>query len=563
MPSKKNNPAQRAASSAKSAVRLANAPAKSGNSAGGKSAKPQGTPSAKAAAKTVVKPTAKSALPKSSLPKSSKLKAVNDSGGKQAAVKVVDRNAGPLKTGSERLGSRKSGNIKSATDRASMAKPATVKPATVKASSVKVAAFKAASPTAAASASGAAKAKPGPVKPSLPKTAVAKKTSSKVASAKVIGALGSAEAMASVDRGVKSGNTNGSKRSHGPGSSDRGGRGPKADRTEKPNRDAVPEKRRTSEGKSRATAPTIGTRNGEVARQIQDANEQRERQRDLSQPLIRSVGTDATPTEAVRDRVVLLVRDPYWLQASWEITRQSVQRAQAAMAEQWHSARPILRVFEVENAGMTSSAERLVREIAIHGGVHNWYIDVQNPPRGFRVEIGYLSTLGKFFAIARSNIVSTPRPGSADSLDENWSDVEENYERIFAQSGGYSEETNSHELQEAFEERLQRPIGPPLASRFGVGAERILRRKRDFQFDVDAEMVVHGQTKPDAHVTLSGEPVKLRADGSFAVRMAMPDKRQVIPVVASSRDGVEQRTIVIAVERNTKVMEPMIRESNE
>ena len=444
-----------------------------------------------------------------------------------------------------------------------MAKPATVKPATVKASSVKVAAFKAASPTPQPSASGAAKAKPGPVKPSLPKTAVAKKTSSKVASAKVIGALGSAEAMASVDRGVKSGNTNGSKRSHGPGSADRGGRGLKADRTEKPNRDAVPEKRRTSEGKSRATAPTIGTRNGEVARQIQDANEQRERQRDLSQPLIRSVGTDATPTEAVRDRVVLLVRDPYWLQASWEITRQSVQRAQAAMAEQWHSARPILRVFEVENAGMTSSAERLVREIAIHGGVHNWYIDVQNPPRGFRVEIGYLSTLGKFFAIARSNIVSTPRPGSADSLDENWSDVEENYERIFAQSGGYSEETNSHELQEAFEERLQRPIGPPLASRFGVGAERILRRKRDFQFDVDAEMVVHGQTKPDAHVTLSGEPVKLRADGSFAVRMAMPDKRQVIPVVASSRDGVEQRTIVIAVERNTKVMEPMIRESNE
>jgi len=323
------------------------------------------------------------------------------------------------------------------------------------------------------------------------------------------------------------------------------------------------DRRRANDSKARVLSAKGAPRSDAVSRQIQDVNEQRERQRDLSQPLIRNLGGEATPTEAVRDRVVLLVRDPYWLQASWEITRQSVQRAQAAMAEQWHSARPILRVFEVDNAGMTSASERLLREIAIHGGVHNWYIDVQNPPRGFRVEIGYLSSLGKFFAIARSNIVSTPRPGSADSLDENWSDVEENYERIFAQSGGYNEETNSHELQEAFEERLQRPIGPPMASRFGVGAERILRRKRDFQFDVDAEMVVHGQTKPDAHVTLSGEPVKLRADGSFAVRMAMPDKRQVIPVVASSRDGVEQRTIVIAVERNTKVMEPMIRESND
>lgn len=303
-------------------------------------------------------------------------------------------------------------------------------------------------------------------------------------------------------------------------------------------------------------------RNPLVAKKIQKVNEERERRRDLSLPAERTGGTGKS-AEVVKDRVVLLVRDPYWLQATWEVTRQSVQRAQAAMAEQWHAARPILRLLEVESSGTTSSAERVLREIAIHGGVHNWYIDVQDPPKGFRVELGYLSTNGKFFAITRSNTVTTPRPGSADSLDENWSDVEENYERIFAQSGGYSEETSSHELQEAFEEKLQRPIGPPLASRFGVGAERILRRKRDFQFDVEAEMVIHGTTKPDAHVTLSGEPVKLREDGSFAVRMALPDKRQVIPVVASSRDGGEQRTIVIAVERNTKIMEPMIRESSE
>jgi hypothetical protein len=43
----------------------------------------------------------------------------------------------------------------------------------------------------------------------------------------------------------------------------------------------------------------------------------------------------------------------------------------------------------------------------------------------------------------------------------------------------------------------------------------------------------------------------------------MPDKRQVLPVVASTPDGVQQRTSVIAVERNTKVLEPMVRESSE
>jgi hypothetical protein len=43
----------------------------------------------------------------------------------------------------------------------------------------------------------------------------------------------------------------------------------------------------------------------------------------------------------------------------------------------------------------------------------------------------------------------------------------------------------------------------------------------------------------------------------------MPDKRQVLPVVASSADGIETRTVVVAVERNTKVMEPMVKDANE
>jgi hypothetical protein len=57
--------------------------------------------------------------------------------------------------------------------------------------------------------------------------------------------------------------------------------------------------------------------------------------------------------------------------------------------------------------------------------------------------------------------------------------------------------------------------------------------------------------------------VHLRPDGSFAVRFNLPDRRHVLPVVASSGDGGEQRTIVLAVDRNTKVMEPVMREPGE
>ena len=64
-------------------------------------------------------------------------------------------------------------------------------------------------------------------------------------------------------------------------------------------------------------------------------------------------------------------------------------------------------------------------------------------------------------------------------------------------------------------------------------------------------------------MTLQGEPVQLRADGTFTVRFSLPDSRQIIPAVAASADGIEERTIVLAVERNTKELEPMIHEINE
>ena len=105
-------------------------------------------------------------------------------------------------------------------------------------------------------------------------------------------------------------------------------------------------------------------------------------------------------------------------------------------------------------------------------------------------------------------------------------------------------------------------MGAPLTTRYVAGRNGF-DKKHDFSFEVDAELIVYGVTEPDAHVTLQGDPVKVRPDGSFTVRFSLPNCRQVIPAVASSANGVEQRTIVLAVERNTKAMEPVVRDGNE
>jgi hypothetical protein len=67
-------------------------------------------------------------------------------------------------------------------------------------------------------------------------------------------------------------------------------------------------------------------------------------------------------------------------------------------------------------------------------------------------------------------------------------------------------------------------------------------------------VIVYGATLPNARVTLQGEPVKLQPDGTFRVRVEMPNKRQVLPIVATSPDGAARHMVVMAVERNTKVL---------
>jgi len=263
----------------------------------------------------------------------------------------------------------------------------------------------------------------------------------------------------------------------------------------------------------------------------------------------------------VKDRIIAMVRDPYWLHVHWELSRATYARAQAALGQEWHTARPILRLMDVTSEDTTAASERHVRDIEIHGGVNNWYIDVAAPPRSFRIDIGYLARRGKFFVLARSNVVATPKAGVSDALDENWASVQEQFQKIYSQSGGSSQTAVSTDLRELFEERLRRPMHSLSLQSLGTGALPSLNR--DFHFEIDAELIVYGCTEPNARVTLQGEPVQLRPDGTFTVRFSLPDSRQIIPAVAASPDGVEERTIVLAVERNTKELEPMIHDGNE
>ncbi|MEO2091479.1 MAG: DUF4912 domain-containing protein [Gemmataceae bacterium] len=122
-------------------------------------------------------------------------------------------------------------------------------------------------------------------------------------------------------------------------------------------------------------------------------------------------------TAVVKDRIVLMVPDPFWLHAVWELSYQSVLRAESALGQDWHGAKPILRLLDVTSQDTTSTSEAPLRDIPIHGGCSHWYLDVPQPPRSFRVDIGYISRRGQFYVLARSNVVTPPRAGATETVD--------------------------------------------------------------------------------------------------------------------------------------------------
>lgn len=263
----------------------------------------------------------------------------------------------------------------------------------------------------------------------------------------------------------------------------------------------------------------------------------------------------AEPPKPGHDRVVLMVRDPYWLHASWDITRRTVSRIKSSLGGEWHTARPALRLMDASRPD-GSNAEAVLADYEIHSGVRNWFIPIPNPPGVFLVTIGYLTADGRLHELCRSNTVRTPLPGSSDAIDDHWADVARDAERVFGASGGYDPNNRDDNLRSMIEDRLGRPLARLTGEDFTAG-DGAMNRRNKFFFDLDVELVIFGSTQPDARLLVDGDPVSIREDGSFAIRHPMPNVRQVIPVTARGRDGTEEQTVVIAVERNTKIMDPV------
>ena len=245
------------------------------------------------------------------------------------------------------------------------------------------------------------------------------------------------------------------------------------------------------------------------------------------------------PTGYGDHRIVLMVKDPWWLYAYWEI-QPSAERAVRGqlLPHEIAGLQSVLRVYDVTDRDFPTQPAHRWFDIPLSGLATNWYIQTNAPDHTFVVELGLLTQQGRFLLLVRSNAVATPRFGPSDVIDEAWATTDEQYWALFGTSAGLDVGSSPSGWAHAISQRLLRTW-----SSMSLLTSARAAHLKGFWCRVNADLVIHGSTDPKATVRIQGQLVSVREDGSFSLRLTLPEGAQTITVEATSSDGQQTKTI--------------------
>ncbi len=252
------------------------------------------------------------------------------------------------------------------------------------------------------------------------------------------------------------------------------------------------------------------------------------------------------------DKIVLQIRDPWWLYAYWEVVVDSWNKLKERLGDAFYNAKKVLRVYDVSKINFNGKNANAFFDIEVRPEADNWYINTAGPGKSWCVDYGLKLPNGEFITVVRSNIVHSPLDTPSWVTDEEWMIPEEMFARLYGMGFGLGQ---SSPVGKAWQERIKQALFSGVLASPGItsmSSPTRLPKQRKFWLVVDCELIVYGATEPDAKVSVQGKEIKLRPDGTFTLRYALPDGKQVIPVKAISSDEIEERVITPIVSRETQ-----------
>jgi hypothetical protein len=305
-------------------------------------------------------------------------------------------------------------------------------------------------------------------------------------------------------------------------------------------------------------------------------------------------------------RLLLTARDPHWLYTRWDLTREQ-QRQYNSLSADRHL---VVRVY------LGSIKGEPFTQVHVHPESNHWFIHVGQAGAKYLAQLGYYGAGGKWVAISTSEATLTPPDTMSDDVSAqfatipieipfaelmalareavrqniplaeviqqlrahgfprfametappaNWTPEQERaLSSIITMDRVRRVWMGSLEITELIRRQLQQEISSMAAAQLSLptspgGAVSSvsspfggLAQGKGFWFNVNAELILYGATEPDAQVTIGGRVIKLRSDGTFSYRFALPDGAYELPAIAVSADQSDGRAAELKFSRNTE-----------
>ncbi|MFH0877105.1 MAG: DUF4912 domain-containing protein, partial [Candidatus Omnitrophota bacterium] len=249
------------------------------------------------------------------------------------------------------------------------------------------------------------------------------------------------------------------------------------------------------------------------------------------------------------DTLVLQTRDPWWVHTYWDVSSSTFDRLHRELGHDLGQGRWMLRSYDVSFIHFDGMNAHRFFDTNVNFDARNWYLNLGTPGTSWCADLGLLLPDGRFITVLRSNTISLPPDGPSWITDEEWMIPDDEFRRLYGMSVGLGPNISSP-VGKLWQERLKRDVSSGGLASMGSPVKKI-EKKGAFWLVVDTELIVYGATEPDAEVRVQGKPITLRKDGTFTMRFALPDGRQVIPVEATSATTKEKRSVTPQVTRKT------------
>ena len=264
---------------------------------------------------------------------------------------------------------------------------------------------------------------------------------------------------------------------------------------------------------------------------------------------------EALPQSFDPEYLVLMQKDPNWMQAFWEVSEERVKAAKKG------KGKLVLRLFDIANDLTVKRNKKLkFHDIVVPEDARNWYIEKKST-QNCAAALGVVSG-NKFEALVEA--------GPMQTFTLEGSEV--NPENVFVRAslggatlGGFGSSGLSSMSAKNWLENAVNGLSSSSGSMFsGALSSAALKSNKlelpkdsvnygkDFFLWVKTRLIVYGGTRPDAHLQVRGEPFPLNPDGTFSFEEDLPDVTKIIPVFATDKDGDFPTTIVPIVVKRTE-----------